>query len=130
MKNSTLSEILFGGDITFLDRIIDSAALSPESQNAWDSIEDYFKNQRLSNNDVGEIEVAINIQIDGKVFINYGCKNNNEQPTKLSIAEALDIIKLAAINGLNTSVFFPSISLREMEEPKTLICSITLLFSI
>ena len=130
MKNSTLSEILFGGDITFLDRIIDSAALSPESQNTWDSIEDYFKNQRLSNNDVGEIEVAINIQIDEKVFINYGCKNNNEQPTKLSIAEALDIIKLAAINGLNISVHFPTISFEEQKIPQTLACSIGLLFSI
>ena len=126
MKNLTLSDFLSGEGVTSFERIIEATTVSFEAQNVWESIENYFMDQYLSS----EVEVTINIQNNEKVFINFGCRSNTEKETNMSMADALDIIKLASINGLNTSVFFPSISLREWEEPETLICSITLLFSI
>lgn len=130
MKNLTLSDILSGEGVTSFERIIEATTVSFEAQNVWESIENYFMDQYLSTDKIGEVEVTINIQNTEKVFINFGCRSNTEKETNMSMADALDIIKLASINGLNTSVFFPSISLREREEPETLICSITLLFSI
>ena len=130
MKNLTLSDILSGEGVTSFERIIEATTVSFEAQNVWVSIENYFMDQYLSTDKIGEVEVTINIQNNEKVFINFGCRSNTEKETNMSMADALDIIKLASINGLNTSVFFPSISLREREEPETLICSITLLFSI
>lgn len=130
MKNLTLSDILSGEGVTSFERIIEATTISFEAQNVWESIENYFMDQYLSTDKIGEVEVTINIQNNEKVFINFGCRSNTEKETNMSMADALDIIKLASINGLNTSVFFPSISLREREEPETLICSITLLFSI
>ena len=130
MKNLTLSDILSGEGVTSFERIIQATTVSFEAQNVWESIENYFMDQYLSTDKIGEVEVTINIQNNEKVFINFGCRSNTEKETNMSMADALDIIKLASINGLNTSVFFPSISLREREEPETLICSITLLFSI
>ncbi len=130
MKNLTLSDILSGEGVTSFERIIEATTVSFEAQNVWESIENYFMDQYLSTDKIGEVEVTINIQNNEKVFINFGCRSNTEKETNMSMADALDIIKLASINGLNTSVFFPSISLREREEPETLICSITLLFSI
>ena len=130
MKNLTLSDILSGEGVTSFERIIEATTVSFEAQNVWGSIENYFMDQYLSTDKIGEVEVTINIQNNEKVFINFGCRSNTEKETNMSMADALDIIKLASINGLNTSVFFPSISLREREEPETLICSITLLFSI
>lgn len=130
MKNLTLSDFLSGEGVTSFERIIEATTVSFEAQNVWESIENYFMDQYLSTDKIGEVEVAINIQNNEKVFINFGCRSNTEKETNMSMADALDIIKLASINGLNTSVFFPSISLREWEEPETLICSITLLFSI
>ncbi len=130
MKNLTLSDILSGEGVTSFERIIEATTVSFEAQNVWESIENYFMDQYLSTDKIGEVEVTINIQNNEKVFINFGCRSNTEKETNMSMTDALDIIKLASINGLNTSVFFPSISLREREEPETLICSITLLFSI
>ena len=130
MKNLTLSDILSGEGVTSFERIIEATTVSFEAQNVWESIENYFMDQYLSTDKIGEVEVTINIQNNEKVFINFGCRSNTEKETNMSMADALDIIKLSSINGLNTSVFFPSISLREREEPETLICSITLLFSI
>lgn len=130
MKNLTLSDFLSGEGVTSFERIIEATTVSFEAQNVWESIENYFMDQYLSTDKIGEVEVTINIQNNEKVFINFGCRSNTEKETNMSMADALDIIKLASINGLNTSVFFPSISLREWEEAETLICSITLLFSI
>lgn len=130
MKNLTLSDILSGEGVTSFERIIEATTVSSEAQNVWVSIKNYFMDQYLSTDKIGEVEVTINIQNNEKVFINFGCRSNTEKETNMSMADALDIIKLASINGLNTSVFFPTISLREREEPETLICSITLLFSI
>lgn len=124
-NNIPLSDLLSGEGTTAFERIIESTSVSIEAQNAWTSIEDYIKSQYLSNDE--EIEIVISIQNDGKVFINYGCKSNEETPTNMSIADALDIIKLATINGLKTAVHFPLIPLREQSVDDSLICSIGIL---
>lgn len=125
-----LAEILSKEDEeTAFALITKSALVSPETRNAWLSIEDYFKAQFLSNDKIGKTEVVINIQNDGQVFINYGCKSNKEVLTNMSISDALDIIKLSSINGLNTDIYFPPIDLKERNDPKTLIFSLEISFT-
>ena len=110
--------------------IMKSALVSPETRNVWLSIEDYFKAQFLSNDKIGKTEVVIIIQNDGQVFINYGCnEGDKEVPTNLSISDALDIIKLSSINGLNTDIYFPTLNLKERNDPKALIFSLEISFT-
>ena len=130
MQNLTLYDTLSGDGERSIERIIEATSVSPESKKAWSSIENYFKSRYLQDKRIGEIEVVINIQNDEKVFINYGCEDNEEVETSMSIADAMDCIKLAAINGLNAAVNFPEINLAEQKDPETLICSIGLLFSL